>query len=67
MKLGLVPEADRLSESPDAMVVVEPNVGSIARTKGNLYLLVTARTTGSRVAEATELVADTIRTEDYYD
>jgi hypothetical protein len=67
MKLGLVPEADRLPESPDAMVVVEPNVGSIARTKGNLYLLVTARTTGSRVAEATELVADTIRTEYYYD
>ena len=67
MKLGLVPEADRLPESPDAMVVVEPNVGSIARSKGNLYLLVTARTSGNRVAEATELVAETIRTEYYYD
>ncbi|MBM4408660.1 MAG: hypothetical protein FJ038_08725 [Chloroflexi bacterium] len=67
LKLGLVPEADRLSDSPDAMVVVEPNIGSITRTKGNLYLLVTSRTGGSRVAEATELVAETIRTEYYYD
>ena len=67
MKLGLVPESLRLPESPDAMVVVEPNVGSIGRTKGNLYLLVTARANGHRVAEATELVAETIRDEYYYD
>src|SRR5687768_11021216 len=67
MKLGLVPETDRLPESPDAMVVVEPNVGSVGRTKGNLYLLVTARANGHRVAEATELVAETIRDEYYYD
>jgi hypothetical protein len=67
MKLGLVPEADRLPDSPDQMVVVEPSVGSVARTKGSLYLLVTARATGSRIAEATRAVADTIRTEYYYD
>src|SRR5947209_7399389 len=67
MKLGLVPEADRLPDSPDQMVVVEPSVGSVARTKGSLYLLVTARGAGARVAEATRTVADTIRTEYYYD
>ena len=49
------------------MVVVEPSVGSVARTKGSLYLLVTARGTGNRVADATRTVADTIRTEYYYD
>ena len=67
MKLGLVPEADRLPDSPDQMVVVEPSVGSVARTKGALYLLVTARGTGSRITEATAAVADTIRAEYYYD
>src|SRR5437868_4945206 len=67
MKLGLVPEADRLPDSPDQMVVVEPSVGSVARTKGSLYLLVTARGTGNRVSDATRTVADTIRTEYYYD
>ena len=49
MKLGLVPEADRLPDSPDQMVVVEPSVGSVARTKGSLYLLVTARGHGQQV------------------
>jgi hypothetical protein len=67
MKLGLVPDADRLPDSPDQMVVVEPSVGSVARTKGSLYLLVTARGTGNRFEEATRAVADTIRTEYYYD
>ncbi len=67
MKLGLVPEADRLPDSPDQMLVVEPSVGSVARTKGALYLLVTARGTGNRLTEATRAVADTIRTEYYYD
>ena len=67
MKLGLVPEADRLPDSPDQMVVVEPSVGSVARTKGSLYLLVTGRGTGNRIEEATRSVADTIRTEYYYD
>src|SRR4029077_18551519 len=67
MKLGLVPEADRLPDSPDQMVVVEPSVGSVARTKGSLYLLVTARGSGNKITEAARLVADTIRTEYYYD
>ena len=67
MKLGLVPEADRLPDSPDQMVVVEPSVGSVARTKGSLYLLVTARGTGSRISEGAKAVADTIRAEYYYD
>lgn len=67
MKLGLVPKADRLPDSPDQMVVVEPSVGSVARTKGSLYLLVTGRGTGNRIEEATRSVADTIRTEYYYD
>jgi len=41
LKLGLVAEHDRLPDSPDTLVVVEPSVGSVARSKGHLYLLVT--------------------------
>ena len=67
LKLGAVTEQDRLADSPDTVVVVEPAVGSVGRTKGNLYLLVTSRTTGSRAREATRIVADTIRNEYYYD
>ena len=43
MKLGVVAEHDRLPDSPDTLVVVEPSVGSVARSKGQLYLLVTSR------------------------
>ena len=43
MKLGVVAEHDRLPDSPDTLVIVEPNVGSVARSKGLLYLLVTSR------------------------
>ena len=67
LKLGAVTEQDRLPDSPDTVVVVEPAVGSVGRTKGNLYLLVTSRTGGSRAREATRVVADTIRNEYYYD
>jgi hypothetical protein len=67
LKLGAVTERDRLPDSPDTVVVVEPAVGSVARTKGNLYLLVTSRVPGARIREATRLVADTIRNEYYYD
>ena len=67
MKLGLVPEADRMPDSPDSVVVVEPSVGSVARTKGSLYLLVTARGSSDRIAEATRIAAETIRAEYYYD
>lgn len=67
MKLGLVREADRHPDSPDTIVVVEPTIGSRARSKGGLYLLVTASVTGHRAREATRLVAETIRSEYYYD
>ena len=33
MKLGVVAEHDRLADSPDTLVVVEPSVGSVARSK----------------------------------
>jgi hypothetical protein len=67
MKLGVVPEADRTPDSPDTVVHVEPTLGSQARTKGHLYLLVTCRRAGPRAKEATRLVADAIRSEYYYD
>ena len=41
MKLGVVAETDRLPDSPDTLVAVEPAIGSTSRSKGNLYLLVT--------------------------
>lgn len=67
LKLGLVAERDRLDDSPDTLVVVEPNVGSVARSKGHLYLLVTSRTSSRHALEATRLAAETIRNEYYYD
>ena len=66
MKLGVVADAQRLPDSPDTVLVVEPSVGSTARTKGNLYLLVTA-TGGRRLRDATRMVAERIRDEYYYD
>jgi hypothetical protein len=67
LKLGAVTEQDRVADSPDTVVVVEPSVGSVSRTKGNLYLLVTSRLVGGRAREATRVIADTIRNEYYYD
>ncbi len=67
MKLGVVPEADRLPDSPDTVLHVEPRVGAQTRTKGHLYLLVTSRVPGPRAHDATRLVADSIRAEYYYD
>src|SRR3954467_15702340 len=67
LKLGVVAEQDRLRDSPDTVVVVEPSVGSIARSKGHLYLLVTSRLSNARAAEATRIAAETIRNEYYYD
>ena len=46
MKLGVVPDADRLPDSPDTVLHVEPPVGAQTRTKGHLYLLVTSRVPG---------------------
>ncbi|HEY7590528.1 MAG TPA: hypothetical protein VH723_06005 [Candidatus Limnocylindrales bacterium] len=67
LKLGAVAEQDRLPDSPDTIVVVEPTVGSVARSKGQLYLLVTSRMAGPRGRDATRLAAETIRNEYYYD
>ena len=67
MKHGVLADADRLADSPDSVVVVEPTVGSRARSKGQLYLLVTSMVPGTRAREATTLVAEAIRHEYYYD
>lgn len=67
MKIGVVAEQDRLPDSPDTLVVVEPSVGSVARSKGHLYLLVTSRISTRHALEATRLAAETIRHEYYYD
>ncbi|MEA2610168.1 MAG: family protein phosphatase [Chloroflexota bacterium] len=67
LKLGVVTEHDRLADSPDTLVVVEPSVGSVARSKGHLYLLVTSRVVNRHALEATRLAAETIRNEYYYD
>ena len=50
LKYGLVAEHDRLSNSADAVVVSEPTTGSKARTKGSLYVIVTARAHDRRQA-----------------
>jgi hypothetical protein len=67
MKLGVIAEPDRVIDSPDTVVVVEPSVGSVARSKGNLYLIVTSTVASQRAQEATQLAAETIRSEYYYD
>src|SRR5664279_6353940 len=66
MNLGIVAESQRLPDSADTVVVVEPNIGSTSRTKGSLYLLVTG-TGGRKLRDATRLVADRIRDDYYYD
>jgi hypothetical protein len=67
MKLGVIAEPDRVIDSPDTVVVVEPSIGSVARSKGNLYLIVTSTVASQRAQEATQLAAETIRSEYYYD
>ena len=67
MKLGVVPDAERAPDSPDTALHVEPRVGAQTRTKGHLFLLVTSRVPGVRARDATRLVADSIRSEYYYD
>ena len=66
MNLGLVVESQRFPDSADTVVVVEPNIGSTSRTKGNLYLLVTGAG-GRKLRDATRLVAEHIRDDYYYD
>ena len=67
MKLGVVPDAERAPDSPDTALHIEPRVGAQTRGKGHLFLLVTSRVPGSRARDATRLVADSIRSEYYYD
>lgn len=67
MKLGVIAEQDRASDSPDTIVVVEPTIGAIARSKGHLYLIVTSTVASARAQEATQLAAESIRGEYYYD
>ena len=67
MKLGVVPDAERAPDSPDTALHVEPRVGAQTRTKGHLFLLVTSRVPGTRARDATRLIADSIRSEYYYD
>ncbi len=66
MNLGLVAEAQRLPDSADTVVVVEPNIGSTSRTKGSLYMLVTGAG-GRKLRDATRLVGERIRDDYYYD
>ena len=67
VKLGLVPEHERLEDSPDTVAIVEPTIGATARSKGSLFLVVTGVGKGRRLRDATHLVADTIQGEYYYD
>jgi len=67
MKLGVIAEPDRASDSPDTVVIVEPTIGAIARSKGHLYLIVTSTIASAKAQEATQLAAESIRGEYYYD
>jgi hypothetical protein len=64
---GLLAERDRSSTSGDTLSVTRPSTGSKTRSKGFLYLVVGASMAGPRAREATNLVAETIRHEYYYD
>jgi hypothetical protein len=66
MKLGLVAESQRPPDSPDTVLVVEPSIGSTTRTKGSLYLVVTGAG-GGELRSATNMVAERVRHEYYYD
>jgi hypothetical protein len=66
MKLGLVAESQRPPDSPDTVLVVEPSIGSTIRTKGSLYLVVTGDG-GGELRPATNMVAERLRHEYYYD
>jgi len=66
MNLGFLAEPQRLSDSADTVIVVEPVIGSTSRTKGSLFLLVTGAG-GRKLREATKLVGEKIRDDYYYD
>jgi hypothetical protein len=66
MNLGIVAEAQRPADSPDTVLVVQPSIGATSRTKGNLYLVVTGEGPGD-LRSATNMVAERVRHEYYYD
>jgi hypothetical protein len=66
MNLGIVAEAQRPADSPDTVLVIQPSIGATSRTKGNLYLVVTGEGPGD-LRSATNMVAERIRHEYYYD
>jgi hypothetical protein len=67
VQLGVVAEPERLPDSADAILVVEPTTGSQARSKGSLYLLISSKVPGPRVRELTTAAAAAIRDAYYYD
>jgi hypothetical protein len=66
LKLGALAESDRLPESPDTVVTVQPTLGSTVRTKGSLFVLATGPW-GRKNREFTRMAAEKIRDEYYYD
>lgn len=67
LRHGIVPDTDRIATSADTLAVEVPVIGSKIRSKGNLYLLVTAPAGSQRALEATRTVAESIRRDYYYD
>ena len=66
LKLGSLADGDRLPDSPDTVLSVQPTLGSTLRTKGSLFVLATGPA-GRKYREYTRLVAEKIRDEYYYD
>ncbi len=65
--IGLVPDEERVANSSDSVLVHEPTIGAIGRSKGSLFAIVTARGGSARAREATQLVATEIDHAYYYD
>jgi hypothetical protein len=64
---GLIAEPDRQSTSADTFGVSYPSTGSQTRSKGVLAVIVSSAPSGTTPRAATRLVAETIRSEYYYD
>jgi len=80
MRLGVAAEPERLASAQDTVLylyegtegsavglVSQPTVGARARSKGSLYVIVSAPGGGAPRREAAMLVADAIRQHYYYD
>src|SRR5512146_1497631 len=65
--IGLVPDEERVANSSDSVLVHEPTIGAIGRSKGSLFAIVTGRGGTARAREATQLVATEIDHAYYYD